>query len=58
MPDNRRFIFSEKLIENSKLKESGKKKIVSEKVNIDDEDEDDDGYASDFEGSADQPLDF
>ncbi|KAK6633951.1 hypothetical protein RUM44_004558 [Polyplax serrata] len=45
----------EKLTEKSK--DAGKK-IVSEKVNIDDEDEEDEDNESDLEGSADQPLDF
>lgn len=39
----------------------GKKEMnVNDKINIDDEDEDDDdgNDESDFEGSADQPLDF
>lgn len=50
------FLYSaEKLTEKSK--DAGKK-IVSEKVNIDDEDEEDEDNESDLEGSADQPLDF
>lgn len=47
------FLFSEAL----KLKGS-KKEDTNEKVNIDDEDEEDEGSESDLEGSADQPLDF